>query len=91
MLPAVPTFPIAATFGAVLSFVNVGTTNVSDLLPALSSAHAVTLCVPSAVIVKLPLVAFIVFSTPFSVYFNLVVLVSVPPAVSAIFTVTVPT
>ena len=65
-----------------------GFVTISLFAPALSSAHAVIVYVPSVVIVKLPLVPVIVFSVPFSVYFSFVAIVSV--AVSDMFTVTVP-
>ena len=76
--------------GAVASLVNDGFVVVSLLFPFVSSDHALIVYVPSAVIVKLPLVPVIVRSLPAPITFILATLVFVLFDVSLTVIVTVP-
>ncbi|MCI8396487.1 MAG: hypothetical protein HFJ52_02050 [Clostridia bacterium] len=78
-------------FGDVPSLVKAGLVVVPLLFPFESSLHALIVYVPSAVIVKLPLVPVIVLSVPAPVTFILDTLVFVLSDVSFTVIVTSPT
>ena len=84
----IPTDKLA--LGGVASLVNAGFVVVSLLFPFASSLHAPIVYVPSAVIVKLPLVPVIVLSVPAPVIFILFTLVFVLSDVSLTCIVTSP-
>ena len=80
-----------ALLGGVASLVKLGLLVVLLLFPFASSLHALIVYVPSAVIVKLPLVPVIVLSAPAPVTFILDTLVFVLSDVSFTVIVTSPT
>ena len=88
-VPLLPTDKLA--LGGVASLVNAGFVVVLLLFPLMSSLHALIVYVPSAVIVKLPLVPVIVLSAPAPVTFILDTLVFVLSDVSFTVIVTSPT